>query len=363
MIKVLWQWSWVCVLAAFTTACSVQSDVDSMIKTSQNIEDQSKHLSKRTDDLERELVNKESNTTLNDFLDILFGDGKFGAQPVTEPTLLEEAGFAMESMHFQYWKGDYNEPLAVLDDFFSQSLEILFVHSSAHIPRDFNVNVLQPGRDYKAIGSLGSQLGRMRAEYAANLTTSGLKNYSAYDVIVQALKNRDRFERTEALPKSTALVLQWKQDAIYMLQLRQVYLPVTVLARLTDFQDKKDLSWKFWDTRAWDAIVGGSLTIDFATNDPMRKIDPEQLKLYTLWLNQSLQTRQDLIDICVEPQTNAMLNGILSKVKILLPTTGGASPRVEVAKTLAAQGDFVAAYKKVLSQQASTNLVGSECGR
>ncbi|MGZ3724041.1 MAG: hypothetical protein ACXVA9_13955, partial [Bdellovibrionales bacterium] len=309
------------------------------------------------DDLERELVNKESNTSLKDSLDVLFGEGKFVNSPVPENKLLEEAGFAIEAMHFQYWKGNYNEPFAVLDDFFAQSLQLLFVHLDGHIPRDYNPNVLVPDREWKAVGAVASQLDREWSSYAQALARSGLHDLSAYDVIVNALKTAGSDPSTQRLPKATSMVRQWKQDAIYLLQMRQIFLPVLVLARLTDFQDHPTIGFKFWETRAWDAIFPGSLVVDLATEDRLRKIDSEELKTFTAWLNQAVTTRQDLRELCIEPQSNMIIDRIMLNVKVVMPG-GNISPLLGVAPELVQRNDFALLFKSVTQRTSEPALTG-----
>jgi hypothetical protein len=347
------------VLSAFVgtlAACDMQKKEDQIAATSDRIESQSGHLGARTEDLERELVNKESNTTFADYLDRLFAEGVYSNQVITEPTLLMDAGFAVESMHFQYWKGDFTEDVSVLDDFMNQALELLFVHMTAHIPRTFDPNILCPDRNWKAVGSMGAKIDRMRSEYALNLKNAGLSNLSAYDVIVKALQDRGSFERKEVLPRSTSMVLQWKQDAIYLLQMRQIYLPVTVLARMTNFQDLADSSdWLSCGSRGWDALTGG-LNVNLNAKGS-NSIDPEELKTWTLWLNQSLQTRQTLKDMCIEPLSNTMINKILAKVNL---TGGATSPLTGGSQNVQLQKDFMDAWQKVLAQS-TTASKGVDC--
>lgn len=331
------KWIFVLVGGLVVVSLSACDDIKRSMKNMDEVNDESKHLSKRTDDLERELVNKEANTTESDFLDNLYGEGKFSNNQVSEATMLQEAGFAVEAMHFQYWKGDYNEPMAVLDYFMKQALELMFTHSASHIPSDLNPDILQPDRNFKAVAALATQLDRLRPEYAANLARAGLSELSAYDVILEALKNQDSGVRSERLPKAAAMVLLWKQQAIYMLQLRQIYLPVLVVALTTEFQGQKDIGLKFWDTRLWDSFQPGALTIDLATQDPTRKIVPEQLKVYTTWLNQALQTRQALRDLGIQPQSNSTLSRILRNVRFALP------PQMEKVN------EFVNTYKAAIT--------------
>lgn len=304
--------------------CGAMNDLKNQ---SEDLKRMTQHLSKRTEDVERELVNKDSTTVMLENLGRLFGGG---SADDSEPTLMVYAGYAVEAMRFQFWKGDYSEDLAVLDNFMEQPLEILFAHATAHIPRDFDLNMMVPDRDFKAVGSIASKLERMRDEYEQTLRAKGLPPMSAYNVIMEALRNRGSNGRRELLPKSAAMVLQWKDEAIYMMQLRHNYLPLTVLGRMTKFQDHGNLD------RLMDLLFGMDAIISNA--------DPEQLKLWTLWLNEALETRQALADMCIPPEYNNSIFTILRKVDI----------RADRPSVL--QRGLIDAFKQVASRQVKPNL-------
>lgn len=309
-------------------ACDMVSISKDIKSQSDEIKDRTKHVEKRTDDLERELVNKESNTALKQNLDLLFGEGEFGRQDITDTALINYAAFAIEAMHFQYWKNDYSESLAVLDEFFRQPLEMMFVRVTGHIPRAPNSieGVLDPDRDFKAIGSLAAFLDRQRDEYAQVLSSARMNGYSAYDVILQALKNRGKLERNEPLPRATRLVLQFKQEAIYVIQMRHNYLPVIVLSRITNIQEHGLFG------RLFDLLTGMDARIAEA--------DPEQFKQWSGWLQDALDTRQALADMCIKPEFNRSIFSILNGVKF---------PPVPKANALG--NKFVELFQQVASQK------------
>ena len=308
-----------------------------MISATGELKDYSKHLSKRTDDLENELVGKESPAVQMDKLDQLFGEGQYAnAGAASEPDLLKYAGVSVQAMLFQYWKGDYNESISVLDRRFAMSMEIMLVSSTKHIPRTFNVNVFKPDSSYKAIASLGAKLDEMRSEYSDNLTLRGLENLSLYDLMIQALQDRGQLERTELLPRAAAMVLQWKQEAIYIMQLRHNYLPMVVLGRMTDIQDRGDFS------RLWGSLAG--ISVDLS------QTDPEQIKLWTKWLNDSLDTRQKLQAMGIQPEYNSMFRNILGNVDFGQRQLM-AEPLERLSPLQLLQRKFAEAYYKVLSQK------------
>lgn len=321
------------------TSEEIRQQTDSVAKTSNAILEQSLHISKRTNDLESELTFKESYVLTLANLDYLFGkevkEEEKGPEShlSVDPDLLLYASAALQSMYFQFWKGDFDEKLDVLDHRLQLAADTLFTRSVKHIPRDFEVNVYSPDRSYKAIASLGARLQDVRPEFTASLLQAGMKPFSLYDVLIWALAGRDRVKRQELLPKTIAKVLHWRQEAIYLLQLRHNYLPIVVVGRMTDLQELND----FWKVVA---IVRGK-TVSLAD------FDPEQLIEWNSWLNQALDTRRQLRSIGIEPKYNWAMHQMLKSLdfgqKIIL--SGEPSAKDEVGKL---QYEFAKNYMAIL---------------
>ncbi|MGE0525683.1 MAG: hypothetical protein AB7G93_22635 [Bdellovibrionales bacterium] len=308
-----------------------------MNETSGEIKNHSEHLAKRTDDLESELTNKESFRTMRESLDSLFGrDENFlpnadGGLNVG-PDLIFFASAAVQSMYFQFWKGDYHESVEVLDRRMELAADMLFDRASKHIPRDFEVDVMIPGRSYMAVASLGVRLEDVRPEFTESLKRAGMTPFTFYDVVLQALRNRGRLARKELLQKSIKKILEWKQEAIYMLQLRHNYLPLLVLGRITGLQDRG------WLGNFWTGMVGETVDIS--------QMDPEQLRLWTLWLRRAAQTRAQLHAIGIEPVYNSSLQKLVDGVdfgqQALLAT-----PVEGMNETQRLQREFAEAYVRI----------------
>lgn len=340
--------------ALFLASCGVKKDAEEMKKTSEDIRrqtdsvaktsnailEQSLHISKRTNDLESELTFKESYVLTLANLDYLFGkDEKLEEKgPESElsvdPDLLLYASAAMQSMYFQFWKGDFDEKTSVLDQRLELAADTLFTRSVKHIPRDFGVNVPNPDRSYKAIASLGARLEDVRPEFTASLIQVGQKPFSFYDVLIWALAGRDRLKREEMLPKAIAKILHWKQEAIYLLQLRHNYLPIVVVGRMTDLQERG----AFWKV----AMLVMGQTVD------VNRFDPEQLREWTSWLKQALDTRKQLRAIGIEPEYNWAMHQMVKSVDFGQKMILSASPATLDDRGLV-RYEFARSYQAVLS--------------
>ncbi len=338
------------IYVSFLSACSLTKDTkdmkkttEEMNKTSDEIRAKSEHLSKRTDDLEEELTGKESYAMLTLNLDNLFGKNPTSGEEQglnSEPDMLIFAGASIHSMLFQYWKGDYNEDLALLDERFALHAEILFLRSLKHIPRTFQVNVFFPDNSYKAISAIGAKLDHESDSYSKAITAAGLKDtasgkdLSLYDVILGALRGRDQFVRSEILPKATAQVLQYKQEAIYMLQLRHNFLPMMVVSRISDFSDLNTLQRGI--------LLASGRQIDLA------KMDVEQLKEWTLWLNKAVATRKALRELGIQPEYNSNFRNVVAAMSF---NQAGVMtvPLEKLTPLMKLQREFLEAYAAVVA--------------
>jgi hypothetical protein len=329
-------------MSVFTVSCSIQRDFDETKKTTKEMSEQTKqlkeyseHLSKRTDDLEAELTTKEAYAMVTLNLDNLFNPD------TSESDQLLFAGAAVYSMLFQYWKGDYNEDLANLDARFALHIEVLMARSLRYIPRTFDINpTLGPNHEYKAIAALGAKLDQMNPAYQRALVKNGLPNWTLLNVMLEALKNRGAMVRTEMLPNASAMVLKYKREVEYMLQLRHNYLPVMVVARMTELSDQNVAE------RLLGTVTGYNVDLGIDNPKGSASVDPEQLKEWTSWLKSAVALRKELKEMGIQPQINTTLTKLLRSVNFgknrLMNLSGNLTPQQELAR------DFAKAYHEAL---------------
>jgi hypothetical protein len=378
---------WLTVGAALS-ACSMGKDVSDTRKTTQQMNDTtkdmdqkmhdlndttqklnkySKQISERTNDLEREAVTDSAYRSMTENLDKLFGrDATPGTNDSSlnpEPDMVSYAGAIIYSMSFQYWKNNYDEDIAFLDWRFDLSSEALMTRCLKHIPRDFEVDVLNPNYSYKAIASLGSKLELELLPYSMALQQAGLSNMSLYDVMMLSLRDRNQVDRTEQLPKTIAFLQQFIREVEYIIQLRHNYLPIEVVARMVNSPESAIAgiqlpSNAFQDQGMFGRGASAFLTqrIDLGLGSNVDALSGkntasnEQLKEWTHWLNEAYETRQSLKAMGIAPRYNQMFLRILQKVdfgqkdiaKLVGQSRGGAaSARIQLLS------DFASAYDRV----------------
>lgn len=307
----------------------------------------------RTVALEYQLTFKESHDQMMKHLDWLFMERGSDVKGVLEyawdfvfginndPDLFGAAGGTIMSMHFQFWKGQKEESLEDLDRRLELGSETLFVRLFKHVPRDGEVDVWRPNFSYKGMAALGAKLDMVNYRFIDGLKKQDLPLFNYYDLIVLALKNREALERKELLPKAVAKILQWEHEAIYLLQLRHNMLPMMVVSRITDFQDRKDLRRLLM---SWNGQ-----TVDLS------RANPEELKEWTHWLQMASRTRQDLRNVGIEPKYNSMFASLVAGVDFGQKELLKQEPRNAQEKVM---HDFAEAYQRSVQESHAAETEG-----
>lgn len=301
-------------LAVALTGCEIKKTADDMKKTTRRVEASSKHLEKSTADLRDDMTYDRSDAVMTERLEKLFGErAADNLGPVTatyefffglkdEADLCKAAEVTVLAMWWQFWRGDYSDTIEELDSRFALTLKSMFATLFKHVPRDGNVDPWwpRPDRSYRGVAALGTSLDAVSKRFKDALATKGIPETVFYDLIVEALRNRRSTVRNERFPKAAAEVLNWEQEAIYLLQLRQNALPYMVVTRMTDLLERGDAR------RFWMSITGQDVNLSLA--------NPQKLKEWTIWLERAAKTRADLKSIGIEPQYNSMIAKIVGRV-------------------------------------------------
>jgi hypothetical protein len=291
------------VLSFAFSACSLKKTAEDMQSTTQKISDRSEHLSKRTDDLEGDAVKRATNETMNENFAILFGKNEsLLSRHATDEEMTRAAGTVVESLFYQFWRGDYGDDILELDERGVVSLLPFLTELKGHIPSDYNVNPLVPHRTFRALGILSNELDRTIPEFDRVTAARGLPRLSVYNLMVEALKNRGAVERKEVMPQTTAQILLFEPQVVYMLQLRHNFLFTKVLCFLTNLTHT-DIFGKL-DMLLWNAVLG--------THHDLAKFNNAQLAEWTAWLKASAETRRALEDLGVQPIDNWQLKTIFN---------------------------------------------------
>jgi hypothetical protein len=283
--------------------CQVVKDSKDMKKTLTELNRKADPLSKRIIDVEEEATFEASARSFDNYVEKLFAENDKTGQladrsVVTDADAAVFAGMAIKSMYFQFWKGDYNDTKAALDDRYELALELFFARANKHIPRHLSVNEVEPSRSWKGLAALGALSDELRPEYVVALNKNSLPVLGLYQVLVQGLKNDLRVgpHQDYGLKKMMAKVSHWRQESIYVLQLRHNFFPLMVLTRMSDLHQRGKMGQLKFATLGFQ--------VDLNPPDKTRQISEAQLIEWTRWLNKSLETVRVLRELGIEPQFN-----------------------------------------------------------
>ncbi len=323
------------------TSKEIRDTSKEISENSRDIRSRSEHLANRTDDVEYELLDGTSFQIFNQMIELLFGGPAANprspdAHLNSEPDYLFAAGGVMQSASFQYWKGDYRSDLNALDEAFRHTAEILFDRSVKHVPRDFAVDIWRPNRSYLAIGSMGVMLDKVTPHFEATLREHKVDPVNMYEIVLTALRGRDQETPPGPYPRSYEQILLFRQEAIYMLQLRHNFLPMVLLGRITDLQDRSTAQRLLM-------FLGVVPKINLRASD----FTIVELEKFTRSLKKVTATRQALREMGITPLYNAIYAGILHNMDLgrsELLAAPGDSPLER------ARYDFAEAYRAVVGE-------------
>jgi hypothetical protein len=346
-------------LAGCSKINQVFKDTKDMKETLGDVSRKGDHIAKRTDDLERELKLKESTGEFTRYMDRVFGENGMGvdspdarnSNPETE--MIADSQKAVHALLFQFWKGDFNEgSIESLDLDMEKSALLFFTRVKKYVDRTNDIESMNPDRAYKGLASLGARLDSVEPSFQKALALKGLPgNTSFYEIVMQALRDRDHVVQAGFLPKAKTSILQWKREAIFTVQLRHNYLPMMVLSRMSDFADRGLIG------RGLMALLGARINLN--SRDPELSISNALLVEMTKWLNQASETRERLREIGIRPKYNSMFARILNGIDF------GQADIISRRASTGDEGrdrllyDFALAYQRVGREMAALTF-GSE---
>lgn len=264
------------------TGCSLKETADNMEDSTKNIEEQSHQLAVRTEELLRGMRQVEANNTMkNSREELVSADG--------DTIKLQKAMVFFAAFEFQKWTGIYTDTPADLDELYSIAVQLFFTSVDDLIPDDFNVDPLMPGGNWRSLGALAVAMDFIDYKHRHHMEGAGKEAVSMYGLVTEALKQEEKVNRGETVPTWVMKVLEWKREAVFMLQIRHNYYPAMILCRLTPFESSLTFQIR---QRYW----GSSF--------PLADVNYAQLKEWGNWLRHGQETRDLLTSLKIRPKFN-----------------------------------------------------------
>jgi|GEM_PF-3085820 hypothetical protein len=306
------------------TACSLKDTAENVEHSTKNIEENSKHLSEqsdqiaaRTEELLRGMRQLQMLTLLKDSRRELIASE--GATLKLQKAMVFYAAF-----EFQKWTGKYTDTPQDLDELYALAVDLFFSSVDDLIPDSLPVDVMSPDNNWKSLASLAATMDFVDYKQKENMEAAGLQPVSIYALITEALKQEAQVNRGASVPRYVMKVLEWKKEALYLLQLRHNYFPAMVLARLTPFEESFSFQLKqtFW---------GSSVSV--------ADINYAQLKEWGRWLENGIETQNFLKDLKEPLAFNKNIQRAFAHLKFVSDAAPLGKELIFIRK---AQNDFLA---------------------
>lgn len=301
------------------TACSLKKTADNMENSTKNIEEYSRQLAERTEELMTGMRKVESQNVLTAAREALLASKGTTLK-------IQKATVFFAAFEFQEWTGKYTDTPEKLDELYSLAVKLFFTSVDDLIEDSLPVNPLKPNDTWMSVASLAVTMGYEDVKQKTSMEPYGFETVSMYKLITKALEMEPLVDQGIAVPKYVERVLEWKQEAIYMLQLRHNYFPAMVLARSTPFEESFlfQVKQNYWGS-----------TQDLA------KFSTPQLREWTGWLNEGLETQVELLKLGIALE---FTDCIQSSFKNLHFTLNGIVPTTSQQKFLDRQKDYTLSY-------------------
>jgi hypothetical protein len=281
--------SWLLLVGASLAClrCGMGKDVSETKKTSADIKTISQEIATGTS----KIIKFGRKGQVNEDLPIFWNDLMNSS---TNPDRLHYATLLCSVFEFQQWTGTYGDTLELKNRLDSEAVRAFVAFIKAKIARNYEIGGLMPvGQRWLALAAVGAVMSEIDADQADALKAYGVQPRSIYSMIIDGLGYKDADARGEKIPDFAREVLKGEKEVVFLLQLRQNFLPIMVLSEFTDLDRVIMTLTNIPDIPSdWYGYLKG-LGFGFTANigdENFTKITGEGL----LWISQALQTQRDL---------------------------------------------------------------------
>lgn len=291
-------------LLFLSASCSLKKDMDTMKdttvemgKTTKAVGESSKHIEERTEDFLQLTRPSVSVDALNKrFQDIIDQEN-----PIKK---FQQAIEYISSMEMQYWTGTHKDGVEQRNSLINESLRIFLSDIDSLIDDEYPLNtpLLFGKNKWLVLSSFAAALSEVAEYQKLKSKQVGFKTYTVYDAFKDALKMENSINAGQEAPEYIHTILEYKQQVIYLLQLRHNYYPFIVATMISDIEDNNPLTLylqKFHED--WFVDISGS------NNLPYSK---DQYKRWTSYLRDMQETQKFLQALGIPVERNIALDDL-----------------------------------------------------
>lgn len=306
--------------------CSMPTDVKDTKDTSRNIEKYSKSLD------DNSLSLKTDSHYIADGTGKIFGGARkdLGFERPNErfrelmdaksdTARIRYATALCTSFEFQQWSGTGDDTVKKKNQMYAKAIRDFFVMFEGVINRNYVVDTAgtlgiptPPDDRWKTLAAVAVAMSEIDPDQQAASDANHIDAESIYSLIVKGLGYKSKVNSGNAAPEFAKQVLDWEDEAVFLLQLRHNFFPAMVLSRFSNFGVGGSVE------QGKDWFLG--LNIDLPANSA--KIQDQGIT----WLMASLETEGNLMRLGYGLEFNKGIIETLAGTKFQPPPAAQATP-------------------------------------
>lgn len=280
------------VLLAFlvvgASGCSLKKDVDQAKSTMNRMEEKMGRMDETTARLEKET--HQMGTGARDALGLGLATAAlerlFAAHEPKQK--MAEALLFFASLPFQQWRGEGTDTPQLRDKLLNDSVSLFLNQIQSRVSDSLPVEVRFPSDDWLTLANLSVAMSYLSSTQIQHGEEHHFKPISIYDLLVEALKLKARYEAGEVLPEWVGTILDQEQTAIYLMQLRHNYFPIVMAAKVSRLEEKS-----LWGYLNWNYFRHTSMNKPLEVD--LSSMNSKQVAKMMDWLAKIERTRTDLM--------------------------------------------------------------------
>lgn len=294
------------IIVLLMTSCSMKEDLEQAQKATGDLRDSTLRLESSTNEVKENITKVYEDgreaETIKLMRDALNG---ILQSPVKQTTnKIKFANIYFASQEFQFWRNDQIDTPEYRQILFSKAVELFFADIDDWIDEAYPISVLniysQSYQNWVNLSAMAVSMDRIHDRQKLMARFHSIQAVTMYDLIVEGLKSKNQDPASR--PDFAQKVLQSEQQAVYLLQLRHHFFPLMVLALATRFDEGLFQQ-------------GTRLLVDWTLD--LKMANREQIRYWTEFLNKSLQTKQVLVELGYELESNPVVARLFRNLTLI----------------------------------------------
>lgn len=307
-------------------SCSMASDVHDTDQTSHDIKSISQDLDNNSKDLKNDshyIADGTGKIYNGGLKDLSYERPEERLNELKNDTgntdKIRDATALCQSFAFQQWTGTGDDTIAKKQQLYAKAMESFFAMFDSLINHNYQVDTSigpipgPPDSRWLTLAAVGVAMSVIDPDQQAASDANHIDADSIYSLIVKGLGMKAAVNAGKTIPDYAKQVLDWEDEAVFLLQLRHNFFPAMVLSRFSDFASG-------FDKEAAGVLLGINVTLPPNAS----KIQDQGI----FWLQESQETQRTLVKLGYPLQFNKPILTAFSKTTFAVPSTMQATPQL-----------------------------------